>query len=289
MFPDRVGRMILDGVVSSEDYNTGQGNSSLRDSEKAMSSFYTFCILSGPELCPLTTFNSSAKDVERRVQSIIQSLYHNPLPISSIHGPDILSYSDVKMSLFSAIYQPILAFPTIAILLEAIESGGGPIIDDSIAAARPTRVYTCPVNGTKSRVEKDFSDVATVSILCSDSHDLTSITIRDFEEYLDLLVDISPTGGGIWASLRMKCASWKIKAVYKRGDEFGGNTSYPILFLSNTADPVTPLKSGRFMSKKFPGSSLLIQDSAGVSSQSLLLLLLHRLIPQMSPNKLWKP
>jgi pimeloyl-ACP methyl ester carboxylesterase len=40
-FPDRVGRLVLDGVVRSYDYNHSLGNGSLTDTEKAMKSFYT--------------------------------------------------------------------------------------------------------------------------------------------------------------------------------------------------------------------------------------------------------
>lgn len=66
----------------------------------------------------------------------------------------------------------------------------------------------------------------------------------------------------------MKCANWKIRASYKFDERFGGNTSHPILFISNTADPVTPLRSGRIMSSKFPNSGLLINDQAGHCSFS---------------------
>ncbi|KAF2786751.1 alpha/beta-hydrolase [Melanomma pulvis-pyrius CBS 109.77] len=267
MFPDRVGRLILDGVVNADDYNTSLGNGSLHDAEKAMSSFYTFCVRSGPELCPLATSTSSAKDIEHRVQSIVQSLYHNPIEISSAHGPDILTYSDIKSVLFSAIYQPAVAFPFVAHILAAVEAGGGSIIEDLARAYRPTHIYSCPINGS-APAAKYFSDVTTTAILCSDGQDQTSESIEAFEKYLDLLVSISPTSGAIWSMLRMKCASWKIKAVHKFGDDFGGNTSHPILFLSNTADPVTPLRSAKIMSAKFPGSAVLVQDSAGHCSIS---------------------
>jgi hypothetical protein len=68
--------------------------------------------------------------------------------------------------------------------------------------------------------------------------------------------------------LGMKCANWKIRASYKFDGPFGSNTSHPILFVSNTADPVTPLRSGRVMSSKFPESGLLINDQAGHCSFS---------------------
>lgn len=68
--------------------------------------------------------------------------------------------------------------------------------------------------------------------------------------------------------LLMKCAAWKIRATYKFNGPYGGNTSHPILFVSNTADPVTPLNSGRIMQAKFPNSRLLVNDQAGHCSFS---------------------
>lgn len=265
MFPDRVGRMILDGVVNSEDYNTSLGNGSLHDSDKAMASFYTYCVLVGLEICPLATINSTVKDVELRVHNIVQSLYHNPIQVSSSHGPEIITYSNIKLALFASLYEPITFFPFIAQLLAAIEQGSGSIIDDLVRAQRPMHIYSCAINGSVEQQQPHYPEDATVAVLCSDGHDQTGLDIKSFEEYLDLMVGISQTSGAIWSLLKMKCASWKIKAVHKFGDDFGANTSHPILWISNTADPVTPLRSGRFMHSKFPGSALLVQDSAGVS------------------------
>jgi pimeloyl-ACP methyl ester carboxylesterase len=262
MFPDRVGRVILDGVVSSYDYNHSLGNGSLTDNAKAMYSFYTYCVQSGPEACPLTTENSTADDVKDRVESIVESLYHNPLAINSPMGPEIFTYSDLKGLLFSACYQPQPVFSIIADILAAVEVGHGDVLDSLSFAYRYTHIYSCPVNGSAPAVDYT-SSVATYSILCSDGIDSSHVSIDEFVEYWKLLESMSPTSGAIWAMLRMRCLAWQIKAQYKYEGAFGGNTSHPILFISNTADPVTPLRSGRLMHDLFPNSGLLVVDQAG--------------------------
>jgi pimeloyl-ACP methyl ester carboxylesterase len=267
MFPDRVGRLILDGVVSSYDYTHSLGNGSLTDIEKAMTSFYTFCHNVGPDECAMATSNSSVLDIKERTQNIIASLYHDPLPIISPDGPDFLTWSDLKMFLFGATYQPRFMFQPVGEMLAAIEQGGGQTIDNYAATYRANHVFSCPVNGSEP-VDLPASAVATTAILCGDGIDQTHLTKDEFAAYWELMDTVSPNFGSYWSMLLMQCASWKIKSSYKFEGPWGANTSHPILFISNTADPVTPLRSGRYMHSLFPGSSIMIGDHAGHCSIS---------------------
>lgn len=257
MFPDRVGRMILDGVVSSYDYTHSLGGGSLVDGPKAMESFNTYCLLSGPEACPLATRNSTLDDIRDRVEAIVQSLFHNPFPISSASGPEVLTYSDVKALLFTAIYQPRAFFPFIAKILSAIETKDDKFLEDMFAprsthsATQSTAINLNPLD-------------ATFAVLCGDGLDQTAENITSFASYWHTLETTSPVSGAIWAAFRMRCASWTIVPSFKFDGPFGAPTpNSPILFISNTADPVTPLRSGRYMHSLFPNSELLILDTAG--------------------------
>lgn len=266
MFPDRVGRLVLDGVVSSRDYNYGLGNRSIMDAEKAMSSFYTFCLNTGASECWLAENATGTDEIEDRVKTILQSLYHDPIPLNSANGPEVLTYSDMRLIIFSACYQPRYVFPMIAQLLREVEQRRGPILDQLALALRPSHIYHCPIPG--SPPVKSLTVVPQIAILCSDGHGQLDLTMQEFENYWHSMDKVSPTFGPIWSMLKMRCAAWPIRASYKHGDVFGGNTSYPILFISNTADPVTPLRSGREMHGKFGNSAHLIQDSAGHCSIS---------------------
>jgi pimeloyl-ACP methyl ester carboxylesterase len=267
MFPERVGRVILDGVVSAYDYEHSLGNGSLTDAEKAMSSFYTFCHNLGPNGCPLAMANSSISDIEKRTQNIIASLYHDPLPIISSEGPEFLTWSDLKLIIFSSTYQPRLMFQFVAEILAAIEQGGGVATDQLADMYRSRHIFSCPINGTGPLDLQDFA-VANKAILCSDGIDQTHLTRDEFAAYWETMDTLSPSFGSYWSMLLMQCAAWTIKASYKFEGPWGGNTSHPILFISNTADPVTPLRSGRYMHNLFPGSSIMISDHTGHSSIS---------------------
>lgn len=263
MFPNRVGRLILDGVVSENDYNHSLGNGSLVDAEKVLWSFYTFCFNAGPTQCRLAAANSSVTDIEERVQKIVQSLYHDPLPIIWSECADVLTWSDMKMLIISSLYFPRIVFPFIAGILADIEAGGGYQLGQLALAYHSLHVYSCPVADEPDKNPLASSIVATISVLCGEGDDQSNLTKDEFIEYWQMLESVSPTVGAYWSTLRMRCAGWNIRANHRFNGPFGANTSNPILFISNTADPVTPLRSGRYMSSLFPGSGLLISDHAG--------------------------
>lgn len=278
MFPDRVGRVALDGVVNVWDYDNSLGQGSLHDTEKDMKSFYTFCLAAGPHLCSIwsPTFNN-IEDIEERVQTIVQTLYHNPITLSiPDHGPDIYTYTDLRALIFSSLYAPSFLFPWVAQILTAVENRNGSALHDIALIARTPFIYHCPIDNKTASLAWNDGNVAQAAILCGDGRDQTSLTISQFDDYWHLLDSISPSFGAFWAVLRMQCAAWSIKPVYRFSEDddtdsrYGApnGTSHPILWIGNTADPVTPLASARLMQARFPGSGLVIQDSAGHCSLS---------------------
>ena len=92
MFPDRVGRAVLDGVVNEWDYHHSLGNGSLVDNEKAMESFYSYCLNSEDEECPLRGNATTTAEIKNHSESVLKGLYHNPFVLSSAEGPEVITY-----------------------------------------------------------------------------------------------------------------------------------------------------------------------------------------------------
>jgi hypothetical protein len=75
----------------------------------------------------------------------------------------------------------------------------------------------------------------------------------------------------IWMSLMVGCDGWPVESrdPPMRWDDHPAhnpkpiNTSFPVLFVSNTADPVTPLYAGVKMAQKFVDAGLIEQKSEG--------------------------
>lgn len=234
MFPDRVGRLVLDGVVWAPDYHETLWTDNLRDTEKVMDSFYTGCIKSG-ERCPLMRPGDDASSLKERVQRIVNSLYHNPLPIPG-PSPEVITYSDVRQFMFLSLKVPVIAFPSLAVVLKAIE-------DRNATMFRPDLEFVhqifCPLpNQTMSAPP---SGEAQIAIACGDGDPQGFMDLKMFDEYWRKLEALSPTAGAIWSSIRLQCTGWKIRPLHRYTGPFEANTSHPILWVGNTGDPVTPL------------------------------------------------
>lgn len=92
MFPGRIGRAVLDGVVSDWDYHHSLGNGSLVDNEKAMESFYSYCLNSGYEECPLRGNATTVVEIKKNTERILRGLYHSPYILNSAEGPEVVTY-----------------------------------------------------------------------------------------------------------------------------------------------------------------------------------------------------
>jgi len=75
----------------------------------------------------------------------------------------------------------------------------------------------------------------------------------------------------VWMTIMISCDAYPVKAVDPpmRWDDHPSHkadpikTSFPLLFISNTADPVTPLAAGVKMARKFVDAGLVEQHSMG--------------------------
>lgn len=104
---------------------------------------------------------------------------------------------------------------------------------------------------------------ATLAVACTDGDDQSFVDRDAFAKHLKRLVKLSPSIGAIWATFRLHCIHYSVRALHRYPGPFEGNTSHPVLFLGNTADPVTPLRNAINMAKGYTGAVALTQDSPG--------------------------
>jgi pimeloyl-ACP methyl ester carboxylesterase len=126
LFPDRVGRLVLDGVVQPWEYYAGAWNHDLLQADEAVQSFFYFCNQAGKDLCAF--YENTTQAIADRFESVLANLRQHPLPVVDdplVAEPTLATYAILKHVLLGALYTPLTDFPTLAELLVDIENGNG--------------------------------------------------------------------------------------------------------------------------------------------------------------------
>lgn len=124
MFPDRVGRMILDGVLNAEQYYNNEWTDNVDQMDEAIEKFSSFCHSAGPEKCSF--WGPTPANITARIDEIIRRLQNHPVPLSMVRSqelPTMVTCFDLKALFLNAIYSPLANFPVMADVLHQLESG----------------------------------------------------------------------------------------------------------------------------------------------------------------------
>jgi pimeloyl-ACP methyl ester carboxylesterase len=249
MHPDRVGRVVIDGVVDPSDYYDAHWLKNLRDTDKIMVRFSEYCFQAGPEKCPLY-LGTSATDIEAHIEKIVTDLKENPIPVpaSNTRGPEIVSYGDVISIITTALYETYREAEDLFHLLSELSRGNAvPFAEmkqNGLVAAEVPRA--CKRDGPFSDacVSADYIAMlgATRGIACMDARDITNMTKDEFREHAKEVQSQSKWMGTNWAALPLGCVGYTVRPAWSFEGTIEGNTSHPILLIGNTHDPVTPLR-----------------------------------------------
>ncbi|GAA5947973.1 hypothetical protein JCM3775_001144 [Rhodotorula graminis] len=282
MFPELVGRVVLDGVSDSQTYTNDLlewGRSGMHDTRKVIEGFFSSCAESGPRGCAFAPRdNSTGEALEKRYDALLERLRDEPMPVgASAVGPGVLTASDVQYTMFHSLYAP-KTWPHLAQLLADTERGNG---SDLFAAANsaalsPSRTPSSVKHWPFRRPSGGFSS-STAAIMCSDTDPaaLRNSTVRGVWDYMNELARTtrSPTAD-IWTIWITQCRHWSAKAleVYRGPWTVADGlkkTNYPIVFFSLDADPVTPLSAAVKMQQGFGNSSSTLVTQSGFGHCSL--------------------
>ncbi|KAF9475278.1 hypothetical protein BDN70DRAFT_883911 [Pholiota conissans] len=260
MFPDKIERFIIDGVADSEDYYSAMWSTALRDTDKALDSFFTDCANAGPEGCAF--WAPTPENIQQNLTALIESVRAAPVPIRSESGYGLLNSNLLRSEIFSGLYFPYASFVPLAQGLADLAAGNGKTLFD---LGNPP-MYECVCHPEGEDLAKEVRD-SQVAVLCNDGEEVPD-DLKSAQEYFDMMMKVSQWGDLIAAITRLQCIGWPKFPKHPFRGPFVGNTSHPILLIGNTADPVTPLWAAKKMSKGFKDSVVLTQNSAGHCSIS---------------------
>jgi pimeloyl-ACP methyl ester carboxylesterase len=270
LFPDRVGRMILDGVVDGEDYFEGRWAANLFDADAAVESFFQYCYDGGASVCAF--WDESPAAIQTRFEAVFADIAANPIIVddrSVVKTPNIITISDLKSAITVVPYSPVVYFPFLAEIMLELEQRNGSTFATTFGAGA-TLDECAPDNVSNAQqIEPRYY------IACNDADRRTNYsTVESWTEYADHLAKQSKYLGEAWAAATsLECRSLQVyppESQVLSGTPSASNTSTPILFIGNTLDPVTPLRGAKKMSGLFGGSRVLTQNSVGHCSSAAL-------------------
>lgn len=269
MYPERVAKVALDGVVSTDDYYNGPWLGNLQDTDRIFQRLFEYCDQAGPDGCQFWRAGG-AEAIQAAYEKLLHDIWDDPLSVvgNGRRGSEIITWSDIKEITKNALYQPLTFGPIMAELLQDITNGTGSLFADYKEKRRvpACRSKQCILDGPFSEdcISPGWNELeATSAVLCTDAEGIGSFTEDEFREYWQTLKTQSWSLGDYWAETRLGCAGWQKRAKWRFSGPFSANTSHPILWIGNTLDTVTPLRNAQHMNALFPGSVLLQQDSEG--------------------------
>ncbi|KAI1191174.1 alpha/beta-hydrolase [Nemania serpens] len=276
MFPNSVGRMILDGTEYVRDHRMlgGFGWTALDNVTDAWhDGFLGECLNAGPDHCALARSRDNATvtldALESRMDTLITSLIQRPIPgYSKSIGPSLVTYSSLVAAIYSALYKA-QTWPTVAQMLYELEGGNSTLAVEMLDKAE----WEYDPTSTPALFPKAASEELGALVICADSYDApqpadgpvwwaalwANMTSQSWIAGNSRFFDVFPC--------RHFATYWPKPAEVYRGD-LNQTLNNPVLLIAETYDPATPLRNGRrLLTEMGSNARLIVHHGYGHSSR----------------------
>ncbi|KAJ6486514.1 Alpha/Beta hydrolase protein [Mycena vitilis] len=258
MFPDKVGRVVVDGVVAMDEWFSANLTLTLADTDKAVQTFIDGCAAAGPEACAFSA--SSSGDITANLDALSVSIKTQPAPVITPLSYGLVDYTFLRNFILDALYSPYDSFVGLAQGLADLARGNA----TTMYVATEVPPFECECNST---IPPYFYEPA-LAITCGDGAPEND-TLAQLQQFYATEQKVS-SFADLWSYWRVICSGWKLHREDRFKGPFGApNTSFPLLVIGNTADPVTSLLGAQSTAQIFPGSALLTIDAPGHTSTAV--------------------
>lgn len=242
LFPDNVGRMVLDGALDPSLSNAELSLQQGRGFEVALRSYVQDCVDRGD--CFL---GDSVDEGTERIQEFFADVEEDPLPTDTDRDLTIgLAMLGVWMPLYVESYWGQLSTG----LKQAMDDGRGSKLLSlaDLYTSRGSDGYT------------DNSMNALYAVNCLDHSD--SIPTEQVPQHFDEFEEASPTFGKAFAFSLSTCSNWPVQSG-KVSKALTAAGAPPIVVLGTTRDPATPVEWARAMSSQLESGVYVERDGDG--------------------------
>ncbi|THH28991.1 hypothetical protein EUX98_g5194 [Antrodiella citrinella] len=248
MLPDRIGRVAIDGIADAVAWSEKPSYQWYRQwlvsSENNYDQFVDGCSATGRPACPLARHKGENPSlIKDRIESFINELYYNPLPVPHARLPGVLTSGRARGYVQLLLQRPI-TWPKAAFDIASAINGDGSFI---LNAMEPNMYRDLERSAVSCNDNPPF---ALANVRPEDVVDELLYVYQNVSHFVFNVVTAEPDAG---------CQFWPVTPPERFQGPWNNTLSNPILVLSNTEDPVTPMDS-----------ALKVQDLLGESARLLL-------------------
>lgn len=246
LFPDKVGRMVLDGAVDPAVSSLDSSYFQAVGFEQALDAYLAYC-LEGSD-CPLD--GDSVDEAKTHLQEVIEATADNPIPtaVGDRQVNPAIFYTGIATTLYS---DETWSYLTEA-LVQAIENEDGTFLltFNDLMIGRDT-------------FSGEFSDNSLEARWAINCIDFPSNIDEDAIEANDArLHEDAPTFAPYFEGGSTLCAEWPYTADEVPGP-FVAAGSNPIIVIGTTGDPATPYQSSVNLAEQLDNGSLITWEGEG--------------------------
>ncbi|WP_446666123.1 alpha/beta hydrolase [Flexivirga sp. B27] len=245
LFPKRVGRFVLDGVVPPDISGKETGLGQAKGFEQATRSYVRHCVATGT--CPL---GDSLDAGMARIRKFLKQVDAKPIKVTG-HG-DVTKLTEgwATMGIAQAMYDKN-SWPTLDAAFQAALNGNGNKLMD-LADQYAERDSDGSYSGNIMQVLN--------AVNCLDR--ASSPDLASYRKDAKTFAKVAPTWGPMLAWGGLACGEWPVKATGKP-ERITAKGSGPILVVGTTRDPATPYEWAQRLAKELDNGHLLTYDGDG--------------------------
>ncbi|KIJ31181.1 hypothetical protein M422DRAFT_267131 [Sphaerobolus stellatus SS14] len=261
VFPNRVGRIVIDGIVDAIKWATEPTFKLLpaffKDAEATLAGFTSLCVQAGPSNCSFATEGSTGTSLIQEITDLIKIAYDK-------HKAGLTNITSLKIR--AEVYND-LSTPTswdTRLAPQLVSFRNSPLSSKNITL--PKRFKPNALFERRSiPVDPDLIMSLGDSVIpCLDSINQPHITTKDvYDEVVGTSQTVSPLFGEVivGSSYLFTCHRFPVCAVERFTGPFNAKLANPILIIGNKADPRTPISNARKIAAALGSSARLLEQN----------------------------
>ncbi|RPD63505.1 alpha/beta-hydrolase [Lentinus tigrinus ALCF2SS1-6] len=263
MFPERVGRVVIDGVIDPLVFATQEPALSFRSQLISADTIYkaliTGCALSGPSGCAAASEGDGPLDIDAKVQALLKIAYD----ATKLNASVPITSGNIRVELFSEMYTPAdwsnlvnEEYPQIVQIVNGEAPGNATL------RKRSKRLIGRNPLVKRGSQPNDSPSFTSTAIYCADSVDLRGTTMEQvFKGIISTAQNVTHLFGSSWPATFYRCSFWPVRSVERYQGPFNKTLANKILIASNLLDPITPLPGAETVARLLGKDAVLVRQN----------------------------